>query len=139
MLIGSRISLQIRPYVTTTQQIAKSCELKQDGVPRGRQRSAGPNLLPGSIVANGRQEDMNTDEDGQGNKGEQADGQEKNIQDLRVATGDCQPSGLSLSAIRALAKHHQQRLRWGPKVYPKVRKIVAVRAIKAAAAACTYQ
>jgi hypothetical protein len=57
-------------------------------------------------MADGSQEDMNTDEDGQGNKGEQADGQEKNIQDLRVATGDCQHSGLSLSAPRTLAKHH---------------------------------
>jgi hypothetical protein len=40
-------------------------------------------------VPNGSQEYMNTNEDGQGNKGEQADGQEKNIQDLRAATGDC--------------------------------------------------
>jgi hypothetical protein len=70
MLIGSRISLQIRRYVTTTQQIAKSCELN---------RSAGPNLLPGSIVPNGSQEYMNADEDDQGHKGEQADGEEKNI------------------------------------------------------------
>jgi hypothetical protein len=57
-------------------------------------------------VANGSQEDMNTDEDGQGNKGEQANSQEKNIKDFRVATGDCQHSGLSLSAARTLAKHH---------------------------------
>jgi Helix-turn-helix domain len=122
MLIGSRISLQIRPYVTTTQQIAKSCELEQDGIPRGRRRSTSPNLLPGSIVANASQEDMDTDEDGQGNKGEQTDGQEKYIKDFRVAAGDCQHSGLSLSVVTALAKHHQQGLRWGPKVHPKVRK-----------------
>jgi hypothetical protein len=39
-----------------------------------------------------------------------------------VATGDCQHSGLSLSAVRTLAKHHQQRLRWRRKVHSKVRK-----------------
>src|SRR6266851_2113716 len=89
--------------------------------PTRPRRSAGPNLLPGSIVANGRQKRMNTDEDRQGNKSEQADGQEKNIQDLRVATGDCQHSGLSLSVLTTLAKRHQQRLRRGRKVHPKVR------------------
>jgi len=120
MLIGSRISLQIRRYVTTTQQIAKSCELN---------RSAGPNLLPGGIVANGSQECVDADEDAQGNEGKQTDGEETNIKDLRVATGNCQHSGLSLSAARTLAKHHQQRLRRGRKVHPKVRKIVVFRAI----------
>src|ERR1700738_286319 len=89
------------------------------GFPRGQRRSASPNLLPGSIVANGSQEDMNTDEDSQGNKREQANGQEKHIQDLRVATGDCQHGGLSLSAPRTLAKHHQQRLRRGRETHPK--------------------
>jgi hypothetical protein len=49
-------------------------------------------------VANCRQKHMNTDEDREDNKGEQADGQEKNIQDLRVTTGDCQHSGHSLSS-----------------------------------------
>jgi hypothetical protein len=39
-----------------------------------------------------------------------------------MATGDCQHSGLSLSALRTLAKHHQQRLRRGRKVHSKVRK-----------------
>jgi hypothetical protein len=42
---------------------------------------------------------MDTDEDGQGAKGEQTNGQENNIQDLRVATGDSQHNGLSLSPV----------------------------------------
>ena len=87
--------------------------------------AAGPNLFPRSMVPNGSQEYMNTNEDSQGNKGEQTDGQEKNIQDLRVATGDCQHSGHSLSATGAIAKHHQQRLRRSWKVHPKVREIIA--------------
>ena len=75
-------------------------------------------------MANGSQKDMNADEDDQGHEGEQTDGEEKNIKDFRVATGDCQHSGLSVSAIGTLAKHHQQRLRRGRKVHSKVRKIV---------------
>jgi hypothetical protein len=39
-----------------------------------------------------------------------------------VATGECQHSGISLSAVGTLAKHHQQRLRRRGKVHPKVRK-----------------
>jgi hypothetical protein len=57
-------------------------------------------------VANGSEECVNADEDGQRNKGEQTDGQENNIQDFRVAAGNCQHSGLSLSATGAFAKHH---------------------------------
>jgi hypothetical protein len=91
-------------------------------------RSAGPNLLPGGIVANGREKDMNADEDDQASKGEQANSHEKDINDFRVATGECQHSGLSLSVTGTLAKHHQQRLRQGRKAHPKVRKIVGFRA-----------
>jgi alpha-galactosidase len=79
-------------------------------------------------VANGSQECVDANEDAQGNKGKQTDGEEKNINDLRGATGDCQHGGLSLSAARTLAKHHQQRLRRGRKAHPKVRKIAVSRA-----------
>ena len=79
-------------------------------------------------MANCRQEYVDTDEDGQGSKHEQAEGQENNIQDFRVATGDCQHGGHSLSAPWTLAKHHQQRLRRRRKIHPKVRKIIIIRA-----------
>ena len=68
-------------------------------------RSTGPNLLPGSIVANRRQEYMNTDKDRQANQGEQANSQEKDIQYFCLAPGN-QHGGHSLSAVGTLAKHH---------------------------------
>jgi hypothetical protein len=46
------------------------------GIPHRRRRSACPNLLPGSIVANGSQEHADADENDKSNKGKQADDQD---------------------------------------------------------------
>ena len=49
-------------------------------------------------MANASQEYADADDNDKSNKGKQADNYEKNAEEFHVAAGDCQHSGLSLSA-----------------------------------------
>jgi len=85
-------TVDVRAKARTYQRTAFSAASKGS-----RPGSAGPNLLPRSIVSNSSQKCMDAECDYQSNQGEHADGYQKNAEAFYVATGDCQHRGVSLS------------------------------------------